>query len=186
MSAAAKAPFAAHVSAVRADLSESVSRAGLGMDPYGRVIEAQCAALAIFPAFLDEIRQMRAPWTQDERRAAVTDAVGRMDANVARRMIQFNRWSIVVAALLGMAIAGGAWSGGYWWGYRTAENRLINIPAALGEALTGQDAAAWLALIKNNDLGRVNRTCGEQSGRRACSFSLWIEAVPPPGARETQ
>ena len=55
--------FAAQVGAVRAALSDSVSRAGLDRDPYGRVIEAQEAALAILPAFLDEIRQVRAPWT---------------------------------------------------------------------------------------------------------------------------
>ena len=50
----------------------------------------------------------------------MADAVARMDTRLVNRMIQFNRWAIVVALLLGMAIAGGAGAGGYWWGYRVA------------------------------------------------------------------
>ena len=178
MSGAARMPFAARVGAVRAELSESMSRAGLVRDPYGRVIEAQSAALEIFPEFLDEIRQVRAPWTEDERRAAVADAVTRMDARLAYRMVQFNRWAVGLAVLVGMAMAGAAWGGGYWWGYRAAEDRLVNVPAALGEALTGRDAGVWVSLIRNNDIGRVNRTCNEQNERKACAFWLWTEPVP--------
>jgi len=35
----------------------------------------------------------------------------------------------------------------------------------------------WVNLIRNNDIGRVNRTCNEQSGRKACAFWLWTEPV---------
>jgi len=183
VSGAVSPPFAALVSAVRAELSESLSRAGLDRDPYGRVIEAQNATLAIFPAFLAHIDaavdRAHAPWTEDERRAAVADAVARMDARLAWRMIQFNRWAVGLAVLLGMVMAGAAWGGGYWWGYRAAEDRLVNVPAALGEALTGRDAGVWLSLIRDNDIGRVNRTCNVQNERKACAFWLWTEPVPP-------
>jgi len=182
MSGVARVAFAARVGAVRAELSESLSWAGLAQDPYGRVIEAQSAALEVFPEFLDEIRQVRAPWTEDDRRAAVADAVARMEHRLAGRMIGFNRWAIVLAMLLGMGIAALAGAGGYWWGYRAAGAQLVPVPAALGEALTGRDAALWLALIRNNDIGRVNRTCAMQNGRTACSFALWAEPVPPPAA----
>jgi hypothetical protein len=109
-----------------------------------------------------------------------------MDARLVQRMAQFNRWTIVVTTVLGMAIAGGAWGGGYWWGYRAAENRLAPVPAALGEALTGREAEVWLTLIQNNDIDRVQRTCAAQNGREACAFTLWAEAVPPPRAKETR
>ena len=125
---------------------------------------------------------MRAPWTEDERRAAVTDAVARMDARLVHRMIQFNRWAIATALLLGAAIAGGVGAAGYCWGYRAAENRQIEVPAALGAALTARDAAVWLGLIRDNDIARVNRTCAPQNGREACSFGMWAEPMPPPRA----
>ena len=120
------------------------------------------------------------PGRRDVAGAAVTDAVARMDARLAHRMIQFNRWAIAAALLLGMVIAGGAGAGGYWWGYRAAESQLVDVPAAVGVALTGRDAAAWLALMRDNDIARVNRTCAPQNGRNACSFSMWVEPVPPP------
>ena len=175
-------PFAARVAMVRAALLESASRAGLDRDPYGRVIEAQSAALEVFPAFLEEVQRARAPWTQDERRAAVAEAAARMDARLLHRMIQFNRWAVAAAALLGMITAGGAWSGGYWRGYRAAEDQLAGVPAALGGAMTGRDAAVWAGLIRHNDMERVKRTCGEQNGRAFCSFALWTGPAPPrPG-----
>ena len=75
-------------------------------------------------------------------------------------------------------MAGAAWGGGYWCGYRAAEGRLVDVPAALGVALTGRDAAEWLRLIRDNDIGRVNRSCNEQNERRACAFWLWTEPAP--------
>jgi hypothetical protein len=143
---------------------------------------ALSAIVGLFPDFLARVDaavdRARAPWTEDERRAAVADAVTRMDARLAFRMIQFNRWAVGLAVLLGMALAGAAWGGGYWWGYRAAEDQLVNVPAALGAALTGRDAAVWLQLIRDNDISRVNRTCNEQNNREACAFWLWIEPVP--------
>jgi hypothetical protein len=97
-------------------------------------------------------------------------------------MIQFNRWAIAIALLLGTAIAGGSGTAGYWWGCRAAEDRLIEVPAAVGLALSGRDATAWLDLIRDNDIARVNRTCAQQNGRNACSFVMWAEPMPQPRA----
>jgi hypothetical protein len=82
--------------------------------------------------------------------------------------------------LIGAAIAGGVGTAGYWWGYRAAEGRLIDVPAAMGVALTGWDAAVWLRLMRDNDISRVNRSCARQNGREACSFVMWTEPVSSP------
>jgi hypothetical protein len=168
----------------RADIANGIDQGGLRHDPLRYPLAALSTIVGLFPAFLDEIQRARAPWTEDERRTAIADAVARMDARLVQRLAQFNRWAIVIAALLGMAIVLGAWSGGYWWGYRAAENRLAPVPAALGEALTGREAAVWLTLIRNNDIDQVRRTCAAQNGREACAFTLWIEPVPPPRVKE--
>jgi hypothetical protein len=164
----------------RADIANGIDRGGLRHDPLRYPLTALSTVVGLFPEFLDEIQRARAPWTQDERRAAVADAVTRMDARLLHRMTQFNRWAIAIALLLGVAIAGGVGTAGYWWGYHAAENRLIEVPAAVGLALTGRDAAVWLELIRDNDIARVNRTCAPQNGRNACSFVMWAEPMPPP------
>jgi hypothetical protein len=170
----------------RADIVNGIDQGGLRHDPLRYPLAALSTVVGLFPAFLDEIQRARAPWTEDERRTAIADAVTRMDARLVHRMAQFNRWAIVVTAVLGMAIVGGAWSGGYWLGYRAAEDRLASVPAAFGEALTCREAEAWLTLIQNNDIDRVRRNCAPQNGREACAFSLWTEPVPPPRVKETR
>jgi len=90
----------------------------------------------------------------------------------------------VIAALLGMAIVLGAWSGGYWWDTARPKTGWPPFRPALGEALTGREAAVWLTLIRNNDIDQVRRTCAAQNGREACAFTLWIEPVPPPRVKE--
>jgi hypothetical protein len=175
-------PFIEAVHEARADIAAGIERGGLRRDPLRYPLAALSTVVGLFPEFLDEIQRARAPWTQDERRAAVADAVARMDARLVYRMIQFNRWAIAIALFLGVAMASGVGTASYWWGYRSAENRLVDIPAALGAALTGRDAAVWLDLMRNNDIARANRTCSAQNGRNACSFSLWADPMPPPRA----
>jgi hypothetical protein len=170
----------------RADIASGIDRGGLRHDPLRYPLAALSTVVGLFPGFLDEIQCARAPWTQDERRAAVADAVARMDTRLVGRMIQFNRWAIASALLLGVALAGGVGVASYWWGYRAAENRLIDVPTVLGAALTGRDAAVWLDLMRYNDIARVNRTCAAQNGRNACSFVMWAEPTPPRRANETR
>jgi hypothetical protein len=175
-------PFIEAVHEARADIAAGIERGGLRRDPLRYPLAALSTVVGLFPGFLDEIERVRAPWTQDERRAAVADAVTRMDARLVHRMIQFNRWAIAIALLLGVTIAGGVGTAGYRWGYHAAENRLIEIPSVVGLALTGRDAAVWLDLMRDNDIARVNRTCAPQDGRNACSFVMWAEPMPPPRA----
>ena len=170
----------------RADIANGIDQGGLRHDPLRYPLMALSNIVGLFPAFLEEIQRARAPWTEDDRRTAIADAVARMDARLVQRMAQFNRWAIVVTAVLGMVLVVGAWSGGYWWGYRAAENRLAPVSAALGEALTGREAAIWLTLIQNNDIDQVRRTCAAQNGREACAFTLWTEPVLPPRVKETR
>jgi hypothetical protein len=174
--------FAEAIRDAQANIAASVELAGLRRDPLRYSFAALSTTVGLFPDFLARVDaavdRAHAPWTDDERRAAVADAVARMDARLAYRMVQFNRWAVGLAVLLGMAMAGGAWGGGYWWGYRAAEDRLVNLPAAFGEALTGRDAGVWVNLVRNNDIGRVNRTCNKQNDREACAFWLWTEPAP--------
>ena len=173
-------PFTEAVHEARADIASGIERGGLRRDPLRYPLVALSTVVGLFPEFLDEIQRVRAPWTQDERRAAVADAVARMDTRLVGRMIQFNRWAIASALLLGVALAGGVGVASYWWGYRAAEDRLIGVPADLGAALNARDAAVWLDLMRSNDIARVNRVCAAQNGRNACSFVMWSEPVPPP------
>jgi hypothetical protein len=174
--------FIEAIQQARADIASGIDRGGLRHDPLRYPLAALSTVIGLFPRFLDEIQRARAPWTQDERRAAVAEAVARMDARLAQRMIQFNRWAIVIALVLGGTIAGGVGAAGYWWGYHAAESQLIDVSAAVGAALTGRDAAVWLDLMRENDIARVNRTCAAQNGRNACSFVMWVEPVSPPRA----
>jgi hypothetical protein len=174
--------FIEAIRAARAEIATGIDRGGLRHDPLRYPLAALSTVVGLLPGFLDEIQRARSPWTQDERREAVTDAVARMDARLVHRMIQFNRWAIAIALSLGATIAAGVGAAGYCWGYRAAENRQIEVPAALGAALTARDARVWLGLIRDNDIARVNRTCAPQNGREACSFMMWAEPMPPPRA----
>ncbi len=147
--------FAARVREAQARLAETARRAGLGRDPYAEVIEAQSEALGVLPTFLEALERVRQPWTQDERRAAVRDAVGQMDRRMLRRWAQFNRAGIAlgVAAALGFGAACAA--GGYWW---------------------RGDTAPVAGLVA----GRT--ACADQpGGGTLCQIPVWTRLPPPQG-----
>lgn len=75
--------------------------------------------------------------------------------------------SIVVSGCLGIL-----------WELHEDANRYINVPAALGIALTGPEGAEWVNLIRLNDLRAVNRRCQQQTGGDACDFSFWTNRPP--------
>jgi hypothetical protein len=68
-------------------------------------------------------------------------------------------------------------AGTYWWGGRASEaSQYVQVPAEPGVALTGPDAAQWLALIRMNDIGRARRKCQpvpQSADGKACAFTLW-------------
>jgi hypothetical protein len=82
----------------------------------------------------------------------------------------------VRAGLLLAAVLAGV-GAGYWFGQNAEARRFVQIPAALGVALTGPDAAQWLNLMRLNDIGKVERICGAQAGGVTCAISFWV--TPP-------
>ena len=154
MSASQPADFGTHVREVQAQLAESAQRAGLVRDPYARVLEAQSAALGILPVFIQEIDRSRQPWTTDERRDAVKDAVRQMDQRMALRMVQFNKAGIAIIAAIILAVGGVAFGAGWWWH---------------GE----QGLMAGLSVGQQQ--------CFEQNGGILCQIPIWKRLPPTHG-----
>ncbi len=115
VSASRPTDFGTHVREVQAQLADSAQRAGLGRDPYARVVEAQSAALGVLPDFIEAIDRTRQPWTQDERYAAIKDAVSQMDRRMLARWVQFNWAGMAVMALVVLSIASAAFGAGWWY-----------------------------------------------------------------------
>ena len=183
MSGAAR-NFGTHVREVQGQLADSARRAGLTRDPYARVIEAQNAAMGVLPAFLSEIDARRRPWTKDERREAALDFVARLDQRIARRMVQFNLWAMVGIAFAVPVLCGGAFLGGWWWGYHSETLEVQRAVDALPAAAVRYGAAGaqqWLTLMAINDITAIHRDCqAVTGGGEACSYYLWSRLPQVP------
>jgi hypothetical protein len=83
------------------------------------------------------------------------------------------RLSAVGILLVGIAISAGA---GYWFGRSIEADKLVQVPAQLGVALSAQDSAQWITLMRLNDIGKAERVCSPQLGGQACSIALWTKA----------
>lgn len=177
--AAARPPpdFGAQVAEAQRQLTESITRAGLNRDAYRHVLEAQIVALAVLPAFVAEIEAKRQPWTKDERRAAATDFVARLDQRIAGRMVQFNLWAMVGIAFAVPVLCSGSFLGGWWWGYHSETLEVQRAIDALPAAAIRYGAAGaqqWLTLMASNDITAVHRDCqAVAGGGEACSYYLW-------------
>ena len=189
----------------RAELERAVREGGLSRDPMRLPLGALAVTLgAIETLFIETVAQFRVTSAGlDQRVAAALSqasqpadpkamellriAVARGASQQVLGLVRAHNWRTTLlagAVLAGSVLIAGV--GCYWWGYRAAENRLIDVPAALAVQLTGRDAAVWLDLMRNNDIARVNRTCASQNGRDACSFSMWAEPMPPPRVTGTR
>jgi hypothetical protein len=155
-------------------------------DPAGPVLEALAAQLDAEHRLFDdlkrtlsEVRRPEAVFTDKQ-----VDDVGRRllgacqvwSAGMVRASI-WRSWAALAGALGTVLVIGAG--GGYWLGSSTEAKKYVDVPAFLGTALTGQDAAQWVNLIRLNDISRVNRMCSEQSGGTACSFSFWTKKAIP-------
>jgi hypothetical protein len=87
-------------------------------------------------------------------------------------------WAALAATVLVAVVLG--FGAGWWLGSSREADKYVQVPASLGVALTGQEAAQWVNLIRLNDISRANRICAEQAGGMACSISLWTK---PSAAR---
>jgi hypothetical protein len=195
------AEVSAAIRHARAELERAVREGGLSQDPMRLPLGALAVTLgALEKLFATTVAQFRVTSEGLDHRLAATlgqasqpadpkvmeqlrVAAARGASQEVLALVRAHNWRTTLlagAVLAGSGLIAGA--GAYWWGYRAAENRLIEIPAAIGAALTGRDAAAWLDLMRNNDIAQAHRTCAAQNGRNACSFALWTEPMPPPRA----
>jgi hypothetical protein len=117
-----------------------------------------------------------AKWSAEQIRGAGAEVLEQIDATLQHRWVKLNWAGIAIgigAALVFGVICGGA---GYWFGRSTEADKLVQVPAQLGVALTGPDAAQWTNLIRLNDIGKASRVCSPQSGGQACAIALWTKA----------
>jgi hypothetical protein len=167
--------FDEHVREVQAQLADSAQRAGLGRDPYGRVVEAQSAAMGLWPELIASIQSARLPVRDEDMRRAVVQGISVHAGATVRAMGWRN--VLIAAGLLFATTAIGA-AGGYWFGRTTEAAKYVHVATGLNAALAAPEAAEWLSLIRLNNIKQANRTCEAQAGGVACSISLWTKAAP--------
>ena len=109
------------------------------------------------------------PLREEDLRRAVMQSIATHGTGVERAL------SVRAGLLLAAVLAGAG--AGYWLGQNAEARRFVQIPAALGVALTGPDAAQWLNLMWLNDIGKAERVCGAQAGGVSCAISFWV--TPP-------
>jgi hypothetical protein len=193
------AEVSAAIRHARGELERAVHEGGLSRDPMRLPLGALAVTLgALEKLFTATVTQFRVTSQDlDHRLAAILGqanqpadpkmmeqlrtAAARGASQEVLALARAHNWRTTLLA--GAVLAGSVLIAGaacYWWGYRAAEARLVDVPAALGAALSGRDATVWLDLMRNNDIERVNRSCASQNGRRACSFLMWTEQMPPP------
>lgn len=175
----------------QAEINRLVQLGELQNDPIRYPIQALSVHLdalykvtrASIPALAQQLRasaQRDDPTKRDDELAVIPafDAqAGKMRHRPGVRTI------IVGAGLLAAGVLAGA-GAGYWFeGQNTEAAGFVKVPAALGAALTGPDAAQWTNLIRLNDIDKAERVCGAQAGGVACTISLW---VTPPTAKDAQ
>lgn len=165
--------FGERVADAQRQLAEAVARAGLKADAYHHVVESTSTVIGLFPELVERLEATRKPLRDDELRAALGGAL-RAHAGA---MVKSLSWGVRLAAA-GLLVAVGAVCGG--GGYYLGTSQYVHVPAELGMALTGSNAAQWATLMRLNDIGRAQRSCSAQAGGVACSISLWTQS---PAAR---
>jgi hypothetical protein len=181
--------FAAQVAEAQRELHDSVVRAGLARDAYRFPIMAYSVALGVLPAFIEEIHKARQPWTQDERKATVRDAVKELRKEAGVFVVEAIRHRVMLLAGAAVALLLAGVGGGYLWAsvdgarrYAALEQRYVNLPAGYNEAMSNRDADRWLELMRKNSMKGALDNCvdtGElPDGGRACTFTFWTELPP--------
>jgi len=103
--------------------------------------------------------------------------ITQLDRTLLYRWTLFNCTGIAIGVAVAMVTAAGCWFSG-----RASEaSQYVQVPAELGVALTGLNAAQWL--IRMNDICRAWRDClpvQQPAGGKACAFTLWTQLSPTP------
>jgi hypothetical protein len=118
--------------------------------------------------------------------SAALDFVANLDQRMAQRMVQFNRWAMVIVAVAVPVFCVGSFLGGWWWGHYhetlEVQHAIDALPAASIQYSPG-GAQQRLTLMANNDITKVRRDCqAVAGGGETCSYYLWsrLPRVPIP------
>jgi hypothetical protein len=176
--------FEAHVRAIQIQLIDSVRQAGIGSDPYSRIVEAQAAAIGVLPEFVRTVKDHRSPFSEQQRQEfehALTTGTAVALNRLTWWLIARNLVLAVGALTAALAMGGGV---GYWLGYGVGVDQTVQVQSGLERALKGRDAKQWLSLIRLNNGEEALRHCTPvaQSGDGlACSVTLWTKLPSPKG-----
>lgn len=194
-------PFVALVMQAQNDLAQSVTKAGLGRDPYRFLMGALSHALGVFPALvrrldgaIDHARQPLDP-------VAVEQAVERLERSAVRGADQRAAELARAHNLRTLLIYGGAFAvgilaaagGGFLGGWTAAKASVHQTEQQLTLAFRdGPGAAAtWATLMRSNSVALAVASCTGAAvkvveGRRACSIPMWLDPPNPavPGVKQ--
>lgn len=186
--------FADLVHHVRAELQESVDKAGLTRDPYRHVVGALSHTMSVFPPLLHRLDQVEIHSKGPD--AAALARIETAAANGAAQRVNLLsqshfRRSVMLTAVVMVGIAVAAGLGGYIASRNTQVALVHDTEAGLAAAFRDnpQSAALWLNLMRSNDPAQALAACkgtalAVQEGRHACSVPMWLDppATPAPGA----
>lgn len=190
-------------------LARAVTIGTLRNDPLADVVEAVSQSLAVqCELHLSCVREYRAAATHLEQqlRTAVEEARQPLDPAALVRLEKAavtgadrraadlaqsrNRRTLLLgglAAVVGLAVAA---SGGVLWGTATEAASVHETEQRLAVAFQDSPnaAAAWVNLMEQNDVLKALGTCKgarafiDQSGRKACSLPVFLEAPVRPAS----
>jgi hypothetical protein len=180
--------FAAQVAEAQRELHDSVVRAWLARDAYRYPIMAYSVALGVLPAFIEEIHKARQPWTRDERKATVRDAVKELRKEAGAFVAEATRRRVMLMSGTAVALLLAGVGGGYLWAsirgaerYAALQEKYVNLPAEFNMAMANHDAERWLDLMRKNTAKGALDGCSpvkQDGGGQACSYTFWTELPP--------
>lgn len=139
---------------------------------------------------VEEARQPLNPAALARLEEAAVTGADRRAAELARA---HNRRTLLLGGLAVVGSLAAAAGGGAFWGAAAANERVHETERRLAMAFQdGPDAAAaWVALMEQNDVLKALGTCKgaraftDQSGRKACSLPVFLEPAAQPTPAQT-
>jgi hypothetical protein len=169
----------------RAELEESIERAGLARDPYRYVLGALSHTLEVLGRVAEQARGGGGQAIDQAAIVRISEAAAAAADRSAGKLVawRLRRTLVVAASMLIATLVVGALCG-YWAG---RQSQLMTEAGVTTAAFRdGADAAyTWLNLMQSNDGRAVRAACAASTaasngGRKACAIGLWVE--PPANA----